>query len=227
MKVIGFIGAYSKTNLLLNIAKTLTELENKVLVIDTTKLERSKYVVPSISPTKSYVTSFENTDFALGFEKMADLYNYLGLEKTKELPYDYVLIDVDDGNEFLEFKLDKAEENYFVTSFDLYSLRRGLVILEEIKIPVKLTKVLFSYELRKSDEEYLEYLSNGYNVMWNEYTVYFTILGEDNRVMEENQRVAQVRLKKLTTEYKESLTMIVQDILKDVNPSKIRKIIKG
>lgn len=137
------------------------------------------------------------------------------------------MIDVDDGNEFLEFKLDKAEENYFVTSFDLYSLRRGLVILEEIKIPVKLTKVLFSYELRKSDEEYLEYLSNGYNVMWNEYTVYFTILGEDNRVMEENQRVAQVRLKKLTTEYKESLTMIVQDILKDVNPSKIRKIIKG
>lgn len=83
MKVIGFIGAYNKTNLLLNIAKTLTELENKVLVIDTTKLERSKYVVPSISPTKSYVTSFENTDFALGFEKMADLYNYLGLEKQK------------------------------------------------------------------------------------------------------------------------------------------------
>lgn len=43
----------------MNIAKTLVELERNVLVVDTTTLERLKYVVPTISPTKSYMTSFE------------------------------------------------------------------------------------------------------------------------------------------------------------------------
>ena len=36
MKKIGFVGAYDKKDLILYIAKILTELKNKVLVIDST-----------------------------------------------------------------------------------------------------------------------------------------------------------------------------------------------
>ena len=59
MKKIGFIGAYDKTDLLLNIAKILTTMNNRTLIIDSTINQKAKYVVPAIDPTISYITSFE------------------------------------------------------------------------------------------------------------------------------------------------------------------------
>lgn len=230
MKTIGFIGAYDKIDLIMNVAKALTELDNRVLVIDTTTLEKAKYLVPTISPTKAYMTDFEKADFAIGFENLDEIYKYIGLEqgeKENQMPYDYMLIDVDKGENFYNFKLQDADANYFVTGFDLYSLRRGMAIIDEIKNPVKFIKVLFSYEITKSDEEYLEFLSLEKNVVWSEYSIYFTILKEDAVSLEENQRVSQIRLKRLSNEYKDSLAILVQDIAKEININKIKKVIKG
>ena len=230
MRTIGFIGAYDKTDLIMNIAKTLTELDRRVLVIDTTALEKLKYVVPSISPTKSYMTDFEKIDFAFGFKDLDEICKYLGMEKQEtksQLPYDYILVDIDKGESFYDFKLQDADINYFVTGFDLYTLRRGIAIIDEIKNPVKLVKLLYSYEITKSDEEYLDFISLEKNVIWSNYSIYFTILREDEQALVENQRVSQVRLKRLTGEYKDSLSMLVQDIAKDINMSRIKKVIKG
>ena len=60
MDIIGFIGVYDKTDLLLNIAKILATMKKRVLIMDTTIEQKTKYVVPSINPTTSYVTNFEN-----------------------------------------------------------------------------------------------------------------------------------------------------------------------
>ena len=51
MKKIGFIGAYDKTDMLLNIAKILTTMKKRVLIIDSTINQKAKYVVPAINPT--------------------------------------------------------------------------------------------------------------------------------------------------------------------------------
>ena len=51
MKKIGFIGAYDKTDLIIYIAKILTVLNQKVLVIDATINQKARYVVPVINPT--------------------------------------------------------------------------------------------------------------------------------------------------------------------------------
>ena len=51
MKIIGFIGAYDKTDLLLNIAKVLITMNNRVLLVDSTINQKAKYVVPAINPT--------------------------------------------------------------------------------------------------------------------------------------------------------------------------------
>lgn len=56
MKKIGFIGAYDKTDLLLNIAKVLTVMNYRVLVVDSTINQKARYVVPAIDPTVSYIT---------------------------------------------------------------------------------------------------------------------------------------------------------------------------
>ena len=62
MKNFGFIGAFDKLDLLLYIAKILNTYGKKIIIIDTTLEQKSKYIVPVISPTKSYITRFENID---------------------------------------------------------------------------------------------------------------------------------------------------------------------
>ena len=55
MKKIGFIGSYDKIDMIINVAKILTTLGKKILVIDATINQKAKYVVPTISPTTTYV----------------------------------------------------------------------------------------------------------------------------------------------------------------------------
>ena len=80
MKTVGFIGGYDKLNLVLYIARILALSNKKVLVIDATTLQKTKYVIPTISPTQSYVTEFEGFDVAVGFRSMDMIKDYLGVE---------------------------------------------------------------------------------------------------------------------------------------------------
>ena len=52
-------------------------------------------------------------------------------------------------------------KNYFVTSFDNYSLKKGLEVLHRLKDIVSLTKILFSKEMLKEEDDYLNFLSLG------------------------------------------------------------------
>ena len=70
MKKIGFIGAYDKTDLILNLAKLITAMGKSVLMIDSTFNQKARYVVPVIEPTISYITSFEDIDVAVGFDNV-------------------------------------------------------------------------------------------------------------------------------------------------------------
>ena len=125
MKRIGFIGGYDKTDLIIYIAKILTVLENRVLVIDATTSQKARYVVPVINPTIKYVTEYEEIDIAVGFQNEDDIKKYLGLSKEQEMEYDIILIDTDNSEGFEQFKLEEAQKNYFVTSFDVYSLKKA------------------------------------------------------------------------------------------------------
>ena len=42
METIGFIGAYDKTDLILNLSKKLTCMEKRILIIDTTINQKAK-----------------------------------------------------------------------------------------------------------------------------------------------------------------------------------------
>ena len=155
MKKIGFIGAYDKTDLILYVAKILTTLKQKVLVIDSTINQKARYIVPVINPTVKYVTEFEEIDIAVGFENISDIKKYLGLAEEQEMEYDIILIDTDNINGFNSYGLEEASKNYFVTSFDNYSLKKGLEILTGLKEPISLTKVYFSKEMLKEEDDYL------------------------------------------------------------------------
>lgn len=234
------MGAFDKANFIIYTAKVLNLLNYKVLVVDTSSIQKMKYIIPSVNPTKSYITNFENIDFAIGFENWEEIERYLGIrfytneneflekKETRENKnlYDFVLIDIDNPEKIESFEMETADKNYFVTSFDMFSLKKGIDVFRNLRIPLNLTKILFSYESTKEDEEYLNYISLEYRINWNEYTIYFQILGEDNKVFEENQRFEKIKFRKLSANYKESLAYVIQDINKDENIGKIRKAMR-
>ena len=144
MRKIGFIGAYDKTDFILYIAKILTEMGQRVILVDATLTQKAKYIVPVIKPSKSYVTEFEEIDIAVGFETFEEIKQYLALPEKIELNYDIALIDLDTQEKVKSFEIETFEKNYFVTSFDMYSIKRGLESIAELSTPVNATKVLFS-----------------------------------------------------------------------------------
>ena len=218
MKKIGFIGAYDKTDLILNIAKILTTMEKRILVIDSSINQKAKYVVPAIDPTVSYITSFEDIDVAIGFKK------YTGV--NEELPYDILLIDCDSIERLEKFELEGADKNYFVTSFDVYSLKKGLELISNISVAIKLTKVLFTQEALKEDDDYLNYLSLGYKVIWEDEIIYFPLENGDYSAIVENQRLQKIKFRRLSIQYKESICYMAQQILELNSDSSVRKAIK-
>ena len=140
--------------------------------------------------------------------------------------YDYVLYDIDSSESFNNYNIEDSIEKYFVTSFDLYSLKKGIEILASTNKELKLTKVYFAREVHKEDDEYLNFLSKDYNIEWNEEKIYFPFEMGDQTTIEENQRVSKIKLKKLTQSYKEGLMYIIEQIMEDNEIGNLRKVFR-
>ena len=215
MKTLGFIGAYDKAELILYVAKLLQLVGKKILIIDTTVMQKTRYIVPTISPTVSYITDYEEMDIAVGFNQIDDIAKYVGKSSINELEYDYIFIDLDNMELAERFNLSQMSKLYFVTSFDTYSIKKGLEIISNIKNPLNMTKILFAKDVLKEEDDYLNYLSLGYKVDWNEYRIYFPLEMGDQTAMIENQRVEKIKYGNLTQQYRESLLFIIEDIVED------------
>ena len=225
MKKVGFIGAYDKTDLILYIAKILTVLEKKVLIVDSTITQKAKYIVPVLNPTMSYITEFEEMDVAVGFKDIEGIAAYLN-KPMNQLEYDYALLDIDCAENAMSFDVQDCIENFFVTSFDTYDVRRGLEILNGFPNPIKMTKVLFAKEVTKEDDDYLNYLSLGSKVMWEDDRIYFPLEMGDKTAIINNQKVAKVRFENLTSMYKDGMEFVVAKIDPKLQGLMVRKIMK-
>lgn len=226
MKKIGFIGAYDKTDAIIQIAKILTVMRKRVLVIDSTVNQKAKYIVPVINPTKTYVTEFENFDVAVGFENFEEIKHYLGLETEENLDYDFALIDIDSCKILDKFEMSQAVINFFVTSFDLFSLKKGLEILSGLTNNIKMVKILFSKTMESDEDNYLNYLSSEYKIIWDDIKIYFPFELGDQSIIIENQRVSKINLKNLSNQYKESLLSVVGLIVPETSNGELKKIMK-
>ena len=226
MKKIGFIGVFDKTDLIIYISRVLVEMGNKVLVIDSTVNQKAKYIVPTINPTTSYVTEYEGIDVSVGFKNYDSIKSYLGMPNSAALAYDYIFIDMDDPTLLDSFEINTADKNYFVTSPDLFSLKKGLEILSGIRQPMELTKIFFSNKMSEAENEYLNFLSLGYKINWNPEKIYFPMLTSDQDIIMENQRLSKIKFKGLSSEYKQSLIYLIQKIDDNKNTSEIKRIFK-
>ena len=209
MKKVGFIGGYNKIDMLLYVAKMLTIAEKKVLLVDTTKEQTAKYIVPAINPTVSYITNYEDIDVAIGFNNLREIKEYL----SEELDYDFILVDIDNIQAFINYEMDNSFKNYFVTSFNVYSIKKGLEIIKELANPIELTKVIFAKQILDEENNYLDFLSLGYKVKWNDYRVYFPLEMGDESAIIDNQRLSRIKFSNLTSQYKESLMYITEELI--------------
>lgn len=227
MRNICFIGIFDKLDLLIYLGKILNGLKHNILIIDVTQNQRAKYVVPTIKPTKAYITHFENVDIAVGFENYEEIEKYIGITEGTKPKYDYALVNIDKPLSFSQFNNMNTIKNYFVTSFDLYSIRRGLQTIKGIEKPIKMTKLLFSREISIEDDYYLNYMSLGYKIIWDENKINFPYNTEDIEVMIENQKNNKIRIKGLSQQYKDCLSILVMDMFTNVDITEITKIMKN
>lgn len=227
MKKVGFIGAYDKINLIVYIAKILTLTGKKVLVIDSTVNQRAKYILPVLNPTKSYITSYQDIDVAVGFNGFDEINGYLGMSQNAFAEYDYILIDIDKPEAMDKFNMISTDLQFFVTSMDLYSLKRGLEILSGLRSTINFTKVYFTRGMPVEEDDYLNFLSLGYKIIWNEEKVYFPYETSDQLAIMENQRNSEITIRNLSAQYKSGLLYVVEQIGGHENQKEIKKVFKN
>ena len=231
MRKIGFIGGYDKLDFIIYIAKIFEEMGMNVLVVDASLTQKSRYIIPAVEPARMYINNYEGIDIAIGFENLAIIKQYLKVPATIDLSYDIALINLDTARAARNYEFGTYEQNYFVSTFDLYSIKKGLEIISMAKEKVHAYKVLFSKNATKEENEYLNYISKDSKVEWDEEIIYFPFENGDQSVIYYNQRMSRISLKKLSNQYKAGLMYIATKIMSDASEGMIknalRKIEKG
>ena len=90
-----------------------------------------------------------------------------------------------------------------------------------------MTRLFYSKEMLKEEEEYFDYLALGVKVIWNEEKLYFLLENGDQAAIIENQRVEKIKFRNLSNEYKDNVIFLVNDIDDQIGEKKIRNTIKN
>lgn len=210
MEKIAFIGGYDKTDMLFYIAKILTTMGKKVLILDATVPQKARYIIPTLTPTLTYITTNDNVDFGIGFDTMDKLRAYMAEEGNLE--YDYILFDIDSRKKYRGFELMPDDRHYLVTSFDIYSLKKAVEVLRGIEMKTTITKVYFSKALSDDEDRYLRFLTKDCNVAFKKEPILFPTDINDIEAIHKNQRDNMLRYKTLSSKYLFGIMYIAEEI---------------
>ena len=143
MERVAFIGSYDKTDYILYVAKTLSIMGHSVIIVDTTTLQKTRYVVPTLTPAQQYITTFEGIDVAVGFQAMQQLREFSVQTTGNDINYDYMLVDIDSARGYVGFGAETAKKQYFMTSIDNFCLKRGLMAFTHVQNSALVTRLIF------------------------------------------------------------------------------------
>ncbi len=223
MKKLVFIGGYDKADIVIYVAKILSMIPKKVLVIDTTLIQKTRYIIPTMTPTAKYVTTYDGIDVAIGFNDMKDLGDYLGIANFEY--YDFIIYDIDNPVYYDSFGLGPEDEHCFLTTFDVYSVQKGLDVLRNIKQLTPVLKAIITRDPDSEESEYLDFTTFNLKIKWKENIVYMPFETEDLYEIYQNQRYSRVKFTGLSMEYMDSLSFLVENI-SGSSRGEVRKAIK-
>ena len=210
MEQIGFLGAYDKKDLLINVATVLTNAGKSVLIVDATSVQRMRYVVPNISTNQSfaYVSEYAKIDVALGFMTLNDIAQYLRIN----LNYDYILIDSDNPQTMNSFGIQGMKKIFFVTSYEQYDMLKGAELLRFVQMPIEVVKVISTTNMNDAEDKLLNSKVVNSNIKWSNSRIEFSDLDVDRRAILKNQFSKQITFKSFSKDYKQWLEYLVNII---------------
>ena len=226
MGQIGFLGSFDKKDILLNVAKILTELGKKVLIVDATLMQRLKYIVPNVSNNNSitYISEYQGIDVALGFMNFLQISQYLG---TTQIPYDLILIDSDNIQTMNSFAIPRLQKIFFVTSYDQYEISRMIETFQYYNQPMELIKVVLSADNSPKQAQYLAHLLEKTPIKLKNAEIYFNDTIEDRKATLENQLMKEIRIKRYSNSYRDSLEYLTAMVAENIaSQADIKKAIK-
>lgn len=233
MKVIGLIGYVNKYDFAINLAKSINTMGKSVLVIDATFDRKLQYIIPALNNMgDAYVTQYNNIDFAVGFNSMRDVENYMCEKNINIGLYDYVIIDIDSPRTYEVFKTRGIDKSYFFIHTDVLSVAKNKEMIKAVKIynpdnnSIKMTKVIFKDYMSRAAENYFEKQIESYNIQWDE-NFYEIFMDEKDKIVNTDSEFSGIiDLKKHTIPYLNMISEITENILGDVSYKDILKQIK-
>ena len=233
MQVVGLVGYMDKYDFVINLARTINIMDKSVLVVDATLDQKLKYVVPALDNIgRSYVTQYNNIDFAVGFNSMHDIENYMIEQGININLYDHILIDIDSPKGYELFRTRGINKVYFFLDTTVLSLAKNKEMVKAIRVynqqeeELQLTKVWFKAFLSRSSEDYFEKQIEEYNVKWIEPE--YEVPNDDRDRIEniDSQLSGLIDIKKHSKPYISTIAEITAEIVDDVTSKDVMNKIK-
>lgn len=233
MQVIGLIGYVDKYDFAINLARTINIMGKSVLVVDATLDRKLKYVIPALSNVgRAYVTQYNDIDFAVGFDSMHDVENYLTDQSINIGLYDYILIDIDSPKSYEFFRTRGIDKSYFFIDTNVLSVAKNKDIIKAIRIysqnpdNIEMTKVMYKGIMSRAAEDYFQKQIEEYGIKWKEPEYEFAYDEMDKMVDIDSQYSGLIDVRKHTKLYINTIADFTSEIIEDVTSKEVVKNIK-
>lgn len=234
MQVIGLIGYVDKYDMVMNLAKTINIMDKSVLVIDATLDRKLKYIVPALDNIgRAYVTQYNDIDFAVGFDSMHDVENYMAEQSINIALYDFVLIDMDSPRSYEFFRTRGLDKVYFFIDTSVLSIAKNKEIIKAMRVysneedsKLEMSKILYRAYVSRAANDYFEEKIKDYDVIWKEPQYEIPLEEQDMLTNMDSQFSGIIDIRKHTKLFILTLADLTAEIIGDVNSKKVLTQIK-
>ncbi len=238
MKSIGFVGQTDSNGFILCVARLMVAFGKKVIYIDATREQRTRYTVPTIISSEKqeqYVTEFNGVQVAVGFNNILELKKYMYTKGEDFNDYDYVLIATNREEMCEEYDLKSANALFFMTTFDKFELQRGLEILkylcaakrrEDTEARLSVSKVLTYTQVRTAGNNYINELIATAPVDWLGNDIELSYDQGDTSAFIQNQYSNKIEFKNISTQTQNGIIEATCRILEETR-DRLKKTVKA
>lgn len=234
MQVIGLLGYVDKYDIIMNLAKTINLVDKSVLVIDATLDRKLKYIIPALDNVgRAYVTQYNNIDFAVGFDSMHDVENYMAEQSINIGLYDFVLIDMDSARSYEFFRTRGLDKICFFIDTSVLSVAKNKDIIKAMKVynneessNKEIIKILYRSYISRAANDYFEQQIKEYDVKWKEPEYEIELTDQDKLVDIDSQFSGIIDTKKHTKMYITTLADLTAELVGDINAKQVLTAIK-
>ncbi|WP_338657273.1 hypothetical protein V6B14_22255 (plasmid) [Sporosarcina psychrophila] len=220
MMTVQFIGTRNKTDFVIYLAHVLSNLEKRVLIVDSTRNELYKNGFTRMSKGQ-FLYDFQGIDILCGTTNWLDIEECLLRSGESTVGYDVILVDMD-TSETLEQEWPDFNERFYVGDFDRANQLRDAEMIRTLFSNTgnnELKRITFESTF-KLDGSFFESMLDT-EVQWRSMNYLFEPDDLAEGLRHQMQHDQTIPYKKLNKQYKELLSEIVSALyemhVKDVS----------